>query len=179
MCMHVYIHVWVHASILHAMPMQVPSYGDTSYSNLSAGCSNYTYLTCREELRLIQSFLLGVESNENATLAIASDVDQENNENTAMLIQYSLNYVKGTRECKSTILSFMCLYLFPLCDANGTIHMPSTEDCHEITGTCKEEFEAMMDLPGIKGQLNLPDCQSLLNSSSIFSGIYIYIFVHW
>ena len=158
---------------LYSAIMQVPSYGDKAYSNLSAGCSNYTYLTCHEELRLIQRFFLGIKSNENATLAIASDVDQENNENTAMLIQYSLDYVKGTRECKSTILSFMCLYLFPLCDENGTIHGPSTDDCHEITGTCKEEFEAMMDLPGIKGQLNLPDCQSLLNSSSIFAGTLI------
>ena len=105
-------------------------------------------------------------------MPIASDVHLERNEDTAKLIYYGLHYARGTESCKSAIFSFMCLYLFPLCDENGTVYKPSVEDCYAITmaSRCTDELDDMMDLPGARGQLHIPKCLSLSNSTSILSG---------
>ena len=112
-----------------------------------------------------------MEQGDDAAMLIStSNITLEQNEDTAILFHYGLDYVRGTKECKSSILSFMCLYLFPVCDENGTVHRPSREDCREIAVLCKDELEGILNLPGIQRLLHLPDCLSLPNSSSVLSG---------
>ena len=109
-------------------------------------------------------------SDDAAVLVSTSNITLEQNEDTAILFHYGLDYVRGAQECKYSILSFMCLYLFPVCDENGTVHRPGREDCQEIAVLCKDELEGILTLPGIEGLLHLPDCSSLPNSSSGLSG---------
>ena len=117
-------------------------------------------------------------SDDAAVLVSTSNITLEQNEDTAILFRYGLDYVMGAQECKSSILSFMCLYLFPVCDENGTVHRPSREDCHEIAVVCKGDLEGILNLPGIEGLLHLPDCLSLPNSSSVLSGTVQSYFMH-
>ena len=55
-------------------------------------------------------------------MEIASDVDQEANENTAQLVINGLSFLGASKACRSSFIPFMCLQLFPLCDGNGTPH---------------------------------------------------------
>ena len=60
-------------------------------------------------------------------------------------------------QCKIAALPFICLYLFPLCDQNQTLHLPSSEQCISIsTVSCKSEWTTAKALIS-----NLPVCQSL------------------
>ena len=155
--------------------MQIFSIEEMVQNNCSVGCCNYTYTTCRGTLNFISGELSHIESNDGAALTVAC-TDMERNENMVELILYSLDYAAGTNECKSSILSFMCLYLFPLCDDNGTIQRPSAENCYKITnGSCKEVLQSIMLLPGLNGQLTMPNCQTLLDSSPMFSGKRLYV----
>ena len=54
-------------------------------------------------------------------------------ENTAQLIISGLPLLGATEMCTSSLIPFMCLYLFPLCDGNGTAHKPSRDQCIEIS----------------------------------------------
>lgn len=131
--------------------------------------NNYTYPTCREDLKMVRSVLFGEESSDDDVVVVASDMDLEGNENIAQLVRYSLDFVVGTQECRSAILSFMCLLLFPLRDGNGTIYQPSREDCHVITmDTCKDEWENMLGLPQVGWQIFSPDCGNLSNDTGIY-----------
>ena len=54
----------------------------------------------------------------------------------------------------------MCLYLFTLCDGNGTVTRPSRDQCIEIsTVVCKDEWQKALAIPSVKEQL--PNCESL------------------
>ena len=91
---------------------------------------------------------------------IAANVDQEANENTAQLIISGLPLLGATEMCISSLIPFMCLYLFPLCDGNGTAHKPSRDQCIEIsTVVCKDEWQKAALIPGVIEKL--PDCESL------------------
>ena len=123
------------------------------------GCANYTKSACLQAL--IQSKECLFEEQQNSSnIMIAANVDQEANENTAQLIISGLPLLGATEMCTSSFIPFMCLYLFPLCDGNGTAHKPSRDQCIEIsTVVCKDEWQKALTLPVIKNQL--PDCETL------------------
>jgi len=54
---------------------------------------------------------------------------------------------------------FLCFYTFGLCDTTGTLLLPSSEQCEQITSTvCAKEWETAM---AILGSEQLPTCESL------------------
>ena len=100
------------------------------------------------------------EFNNSSDVYITTSVDQEANENTAQLIINGLSLLGTTETCRSSFIPFLCLYLFPLCDKNGTVSRPSRDQCIEVsTVACKDEWQKALSIPYVKQQL--PDCESL------------------
>ena len=100
------------------------------------------------------------EFNNSSDVYITASVDQEANENTAQLIINGLSLLGTTETCRSSLIPFLCLYLFPLCDENGTVSRPSRDQCIEVsTVACKDEWQKALSIPYVKQQL--PVCESL------------------
>eukprot|EP00731_Ephydatia_muelleri_P026477 Em0018g577a len=104
------------------------------------------------------------EFNNSSDVYITASVDQEANENTAQLIINGLSLLGTTETCRSSFIPFLCLYLFPLCDENGTVSRPSRDQCIEVsTVACKDEWQNALSIPYVKQQL--PVCESLSATS--------------
>ena len=126
-------------------------------------CTNYTKTKCLQVLTQSKS-CFGIMQN-SSNIMIASNVDQEANENTAQLIISGLPLLGATEMCTSSLIPFLCLYLFPLCDGNETAHKPSRDQCIEIsTVVCKDEWQKAALIPGVIEKL--PDCESLSSNTS-------------
>ena len=127
----------------------------------SKGCANYSKSTCLQALNIIQAraCLSGMHQN-NSNVVIIANVDQEASESTAQLIVNGLPLLGATEACTSSFVPFMCLYLFPLCDGNGTVTRPSRDRCTEIsTVVCKDEWQKALAISSVKEKL--PNCESL------------------
>ena len=135
----------------------------------AAGCANYTKSTCLSSLIEISACLSGTQQN-GTSVSIAANVDQDTNDGTAQLIISGLSLIGATEMCRSSLIPFMCLYLFPLCDGNGITYKPSTDQCIEIsTVLCKDEWIKAQSISAVRKQL--PDCQSLsTTTTSLCSG---------
>ncbi|KAL5515467.1 hypothetical protein EMCRGX_G000637, partial [Ephydatia muelleri] len=128
------------------------------------GCVNYSKSTCFQALSEISACLPGTQHNDSS-IKIAANVDQETNDETAQLIISGLPLLGASEMCKSSLIPFMCLYLFPLCDGKGMAHKPSIDQCIEIsTVLCKDEWQKAQSISTVKNQL--PDCQRLSISAS-------------
>ena len=85
--------------------------------------------------------------------------NQEELEMQAMQLVNGLSFIRASPECEKAVLPFLCLYLFGLCDSNGTLYRPSSMDCETIsTDVCEREWMAATN---ILGQSALPQCESL------------------
>ena len=117
------------------------------------------------------------QNNSNAVM-IAANVDQEASESTAQLVVDGLPLLGATEACTSSFVPFMCLYLFPLCDGNGTVTRPSRDQCIEIsTVVCKDEWQKALGLQAVKK--NLPDCASLPTTSNCEGSFTAWILIQW
>ena len=84
-------------------------------------------------------------------------VDQDELEIQAGLLLNGLS--SASPECVEAVLPFLCLYLFRLCDSNGTLYQPSSGDCVTIsTVVCEREWIAATT---ILGPERLPQCELL------------------
>ena len=96
-------------------------------------------------------------------------VDQDELEIQAELLLNGLSsqLISASPECEEAVLPFLCLYLFRLCDSNGTLYQPSSGDCVTIsTVVCEREWIAATT---ILGQERLPQCE-LLPMTSLLCG---------
>ena len=96
-------------------------------------------------------------------------VDQEELEIQAELLLNGLSspLISASPECVEAVLPFLCLYLFRLCDSNGTLYQPSSGDCVTIsTVVCEREWIAATT---ILGPERLPQCE-LLPMTSLLCG---------
>ena len=94
---------------------------------------------------------------EQSYIAISASIDQEANENTAQVIKTGLSLLGASQTCVSSLIPFMCLYLFPLCGTNATV---SRQQCIDIsTVLCKDEWQRALSIPGIKDRI--PNCEGL------------------
>ena len=119
----------------------------------STGCANYSKSVCLQVLRQYTNCL----SCEQKYIAISASIDQESNENTAQAIKTGLSLLGASQTCLSSLIPFMCLYLFPLCDSNTTV---SRQQCIYIsTVLCKDEWQTALSIQTIKDQI--PKCESL------------------
>ena len=67
-------------------------------------------------------------------------------------------------ECEALASSFVCLYLFPLCDEQGKQYLPSRELCLKVSmDVCRVEWATaqLFDQDNM-----LPDCADLPNATS-------------
>eukprot|EP00731_Ephydatia_muelleri_P026488 Em0018g588a len=151
--------VWVLLSlptVFYFLPTSV--HAPTQNTKL-VGCANYTKSVCLQAL-IEREKCLFEEFNNSSDVYITASVNQEANENTAQLIINGLSLLGTTETCRSFLIPFLCLYLFPLCDENGTVSRPSRDQCIEVsTVACKDEWQKALSIPYVKQQL--PVCESL------------------
>ena len=92
---------------------------------------------------------------------ISSNVSLQQSESTASQLKTFQSFLSS--QCQAVALPFLCLYLFPLCDENQTIYLPSMAECISIsTDICKSEWMKAMNLQLVT---NLPVCSTLPNTS--------------
>lgn len=134
-----------------------------SIEDFSSACSQvetYSGEVCRAELTSLQMCFTGMAS---PPLNVPSQIDQQTNEITAMLLMDALSQFGPSDECRDTILPFLCLGLFPFCDFNSNLHFVVREDCIALRDNiCVEVWRAAMFLgPGI-----FPICEELADASN-------------
>ena len=109
-------------------------------TNISAGCVPVVYRGsfCRNILESYQNRFFWNESV-NGQIFIASVVDQEAAEQLAInLSNASQNF---TSECQDQARELICSYLFGLCTGNGTLHLPTAEQCMATNDFCVSDLE--------------------------------------
>ena len=105
------------------------------------------------------------EMNDSNGLYISSTINVNKSESIASQLKILRNLLSP--QCQAASLPLICLFLFPLCDANGTAYLPSSEQCYSISGgVCKEEWEVAQAM--VTG---LPSCAVLPNVSSCNSKV--------
>lgn len=96
---------------------------------------------CRNVLQSYQNEFFGNESM-NGQLFIASVVDQEATEKLAIELIFNLsNMQQISLDCEVKAMEVICLYLFGLCADNGTLHIPTTQQCMTTNDVCMSEQE--------------------------------------
>ena len=96
---------------------------------------------CRNLLQSYQNEFFGNETI-NGQVFIASVVDQEATEILAIeLISNLSNAQQISLECEVKAMELICLYFFGLCAFNGTLHIPTTQQCTTTNEFCTSELE--------------------------------------
>ena len=124
---------------------------------------------CRSVLQSQQDCLPDRLGSSDIRISPRDGVDQEELEIQAGLLLNGLSspLISASPECEEAVLPFLCLYLFGLCDSNGTLYQPSSGDCVTIsTVVCEREWIAATT---ILGPEVLPQCE-LLPAATIECG---------
>ena len=115
---------------------------------------------CKDALRSQQDCRPDSQGSSDIYISPRED-DQEDLEIQAELLLNGLSspLISASLECEEAVLPFLCLYLFSLCDSDGTLYQPSSMDCVTIsTDVCEREWNVATML---LGQGRLPQCESL------------------
>eukprot|EP00731_Ephydatia_muelleri_P013215 Em0007g525a len=95
------------------------------------------------------------------SIQITSSVDIQTNEALASKIIVLLN--SAYPSCLTGAHRFLCQYLFPLCDGNGTLYQPTYQECLNVSqGVCSVAWTQ-----GPAAGVSLPVCLDLPNTTSI------------
>ena len=124
-------------------------------------CSPDVYMrdVCGDALQSQQDCLPDRLGSDDIFISLRSGGNQEDLEMQARFLLNGLSFIGVSPECEKAALPFLCLYLFRLCDSNGTLYQPSSMDCVTIsTNVCKREWTEATNL---LGQEALPQCESL------------------
>ena len=116
---------------------------------------------CRDVLQSQQSCLPDRLGSSDIHISPRDGEDQEELEIQAQLLLNGLSspLISASPECEEAVLPFLCLYLFSLCDSNGTLYQPSSMDCVTIsTVVCAREW---IIATNFLGQEALPQCELL------------------
>ena len=98
------------------------------------------------------------------SIQITSSVDIQTNEALASKIIVLLN--SAYPSCLTGAHRFLCQYLFPLCDGNGTLYQPTYKECLNVSqGVCSVAWTQ-----GPAAGVSLPVCLDLPNTTSICNG---------
>ena len=94
-----------------------------------------------------------------STVWIDSSVDVASHEQLAARVTSLI----GGGACGAASARFLCQYLFPLCDGNGTLYAPTYQECATLSeGVCSEEWRLAP-----AARITLPVCSSLSNTTSV------------
>lgn len=134
---------------------------ETTSESVNSTCKEtevYSGEICRKPL---QSCLLGNQST--GVLYIPATGKQEELELQAHQLLANLTAFQPNQDyCEDAIAQLLCLYLFCPCDWNGTLYMPSFQQCQSIRdGPCASEWT------WVKVNVTLPDCESFSDSSTV------------
>ena len=122
---------------------------------------------CRMHLQQLQECLPVIDGSNEVYISPGN----EEAELQAMQLISGLDLLNPSSECREAVIPFLCLYLFWLCDASGTMYQPSSDDCTTIsTDTCAREWQAAV---GVLGVGVLPQCESLPGTSISCNGRWI------
>ena len=68
-------------------------------------------------------------------------IDQQIGENDALSLVNGLSFLNPSQQCSETIMPFLCLYIFSLCDSSNTLHTILRQDCLDIRDdVCAREW---------------------------------------
>ena len=137
---------------------QDPAEEAIDVGNIST-CSSeiYTGDVCHSTLQMLQDCY--TSSSSEIFIATQSQKQSELENSATLLLRVGLNALNPSQRCERAIKPFLCLYLFPLCDTNGMIHRPSTEECKTVRDeVCSEEWKMT---EAVFGSNLFPQCESL------------------
>ena len=114
-------------------------------------CELYTGKVCREELHSLNRFCyLGMNDSDADYILVETTSRMEDAEQALLYVN-----LIAAPQCSSEVKSFLCLYLFGLCDkTTGVSYQPSVSQCRNLRDdVCMEEWRTATDFG-----LSLPDC---------------------
>ena len=138
----------------------------------------YRGQSCREALLARQSCLDNPNAgNSTGEIYIPLRGDQDIREQLASQLLLGLQSSPASQCQQTVVVPFLCSFLFGLCDNNGELYLPSSEECRVVTeDLCQSEFQLAMVLIANNADLQLPQCETLpdtsLDSSGMFSVAY-------
>ena len=154
----------------------VPSRGMCSNQTVrtDAVCSShvvYTQAACEDYLLTLQGCLPDRQSISDVYVAVT---DQEETERQVNQLLNNLDkFIRPSPGCRAAVESFLCLYLFGLCDSSGVAYEPSFEECVFIsTDVCASEWAQANNLLIQFGLSPLPECASFRSIAADVSGKY-------
>ena len=135
----------------------------------------YRGQSCREALLARQSCLDNPNaSNSPGEVYIPLRGDQDVREQLAsqLLLGLQSSPANSLSQCQQTVVvPFLCSFLFGLCNSNGELYLPSSEECRVVTeDLCRSEFQLAMVLIASNADLQLPQCETLPDTSLDCSG---------
>ena len=137
--------------------------GSLSWQELM--CTPYMGDVCKDALQSQQDCLPDRLGSSDIYIPLLGGENQKDLEVQARLLLNGLSIIGASPECEKAVLPFLCLYVFRLCDSDGTLYQPSSMDCLTIsTGVCEREWMEAVNLlgPGV-----LPQCESLPSTSLV------------
>lgn len=136
---------------------------DTNTNKTDCSSTKYSGSVCLAEL---QQWHYCDESS-GPDVLIPSDLDQNIVEKEAQQMLTYFRLLNPSKDCLTAFRSFICLYLFGLCDSRGHIIQPSYNECiHLTTDTCVEEVKEITTLLGPE---RLPQCQDFSHNHILCS----------
>ena len=144
-------------------------------SEVSCIAEIYRGQSCREALLARQSRLdnpNGGNSTGEVYIPLRGDQDVREQLASQILLGLQSSQANSLSQCQQTVVvPFLCSFLFGLCDSNGELYLPSSEECRVVTeDLCQSEFQLAMVLIANNTNLQLPQCEALPDTSLDCSG---------
>lgn len=152
----------------HYFYLQQQQDGDLSCSEVVA----YSGSVCSSELSSLQTCFSGLSSSP-PKLSIPSTINQQQGEGQVINFLAGLDlFFDASSECMTEVKPFLCLRVFPLCDASGNFHVPSQGECSRLRDSLCSS--AWMQAENVLPPGTLPVCEELPNVTNVCSGGYVY-----
>ena len=108
---------------------------------------------------------------EAANLYISTQGGDQADIETQVLTFFDELQLTPSLECEEVVLSFLCLFAFPLC-VSGELYLPSSGECETLTTEiCAQEWQIAVS---VFGSENLPHCDNLPVTSWQCNGEWYY-----
>ena len=125
----------------------------------------YEGQVCQQALQDIQSCIPGTENCSRVYIPSTGGKQQDLEEHARKLIVLGLQLLQPSPQCEEDAASLLCLYIFKLCDSNGTLYQPLASECEMVRSyTCVLEWKTT---EMFLGTTKLPDCATLPAESAL------------
>ena len=139
-------------------PTSSASVLNNTNASITAQCQQQTYSG------ICLGPLTSCLSIDASSIQISSSVNVKTNEELANKIIAFLT-TPVYQDCLNHAHRFLCQYLFPLCDNNGTLYQPTYDECLNISeGVCKDAWSLARSVVPVC--LDLPNTTSICNANA-------------